>query len=499
MTTPPFPAPTSILIIGSGVFGLSTLHALLHRPSFASTTITLLETHPFPAPHTASIDNTRIIRADYADAHYASLAASAQRSWRDDKEAWDGAYHESGLLLTAESAVVGGGEYVRKAKGNVSGMVEREGDVKEVRGAEEVAAAMRVEGVRGSGDVGYLNVRSGWADAEAGMRALRRRTEEVAERRGGVEFVVGEAVRLLWDAREGVVRGAALSDGREVQAAMTILATGAWTGRFVDLRGVASARGQCIAYVDVTREEEEVLKEMPVHLNMSNGMFFFPPNEGVLKVARHAYGYTNPTTIPAPLFAPEYNTSPQTSSPQITSPQTTLPQTSSSTQTTPPQTSSPPKTTPTTTPSLPTFPPTLPSPDTSLLSTFLTTALPLLPARPFRRTRICWYLDTRSGEYLVCRHPLARSSLFLATAGSGHAYKFLPVLGERVVDVLEGEGGVWAEKWRWPAATTGGEGGGFEEGDGDGEVWCEDGSRAGERGCLLQAAFGHGKGVNGSV
>jgi sarcosine oxidase/L-pipecolate oxidase len=31
-----------------------------------------------------------------------------------------------------------------------------------------------------------------------------------------------------------------------------------------------------------------------------------------------------------------------------------------------------------------------------------------------------------------------REGLFLATGGSGHGYKFLPVIGERIVDVVEG-------------------------------------------------------------
>jgi len=42
--------PKEILILGSGVFGLSTAYALAQRPSFASSKITVVDRSPFPAP-----------------------------------------------------------------------------------------------------------------------------------------------------------------------------------------------------------------------------------------------------------------------------------------------------------------------------------------------------------------------------------------------------------------------------------------------------------------
>lgn len=57
-------SPKSILIVGSGVFGLATALALTQRPSFSSSTITVLDRSPFPSPDGSSIDTSRIIRAD---------------------------------------------------------------------------------------------------------------------------------------------------------------------------------------------------------------------------------------------------------------------------------------------------------------------------------------------------------------------------------------------------------------------------------------------------
>jgi sarcosine oxidase/L-pipecolate oxidase len=66
---------------------------------------------------------------------------------------------------------------------------------------------------------------------------------------------------------------------------------------------------------------------------------------------------------------------------------------------------------------------------------FLADCIPDLATRPWTYSRVCWYTDTKNGDFLVTYHP-AYPSLFLATGGSGHGYKFLPILGERVVQVL---------------------------------------------------------------
>src|SRR5689334_22504431 len=85
---PLFSPPSSILIIGSGVFGLSTALALASRDVFAQSSITVIDrsdpSQPgaFPSPDAASVDTSRIIRADYADPAYAALGDEAQVQWR---------------------------------------------------------------------------------------------------------------------------------------------------------------------------------------------------------------------------------------------------------------------------------------------------------------------------------------------------------------------------------------------------------------------------------
>jgi sarcosine oxidase/L-pipecolate oxidase len=295
----PEKVPSSILIVGHGVFGLSTALALSTRPLYAQTQITVLDRSPFPSPDGSSIDNSRIIRADYSDPAYASLAASAQEIWRrsgPDELGGEGRYTESGLVLVADRGAKGE-HYVRESFSNVCKLMSAAGDasaVRELQTREEIDAAVGTGG--GSGDWGYINTRSGWADASAAMLFLRSQVEAT----GRVTFRQGEAQHLVksQDGRE--ITGVRLTDGDEVNAELIILATGAWTGKLVDLRGRAQATGQVLMYLPLTEEEQTKLNDMPVLLNMSTGLFIIPPRNRVLKVARHAYGYSNPVQIPHP-------------------------------------------------------------------------------------------------------------------------------------------------------------------------------------------------------
>ena len=52
----------------------------------------------------------------------------------------------------------------------------------------------------------------------------------------------------------------------------------------------------------------------------------------------------------------------------------------------------------------------------------LGTFYPELAKKPFVGTRMCWYLDTPDSDWILDFHP-QNPNLFIATGGSGHAYK----------------------------------------------------------------------------
>ena len=63
------------------------------------------------------------------------------------------------------------------------------------------------------------------------------------------------------------------------------------------------------------------------------------------------------------------------------------------------------------------------------LRTMLADSFPALATAPIVQRRLCVYCDTADGNFWIARHP-ARTNLVVATGGSGHAFKFAPVLGE---------------------------------------------------------------------
>ena len=91
--------------------------------------------------------------------------------------------------------------------------------------------------------------------------------------------------------------------------------------------------------------------------------------------------------------------------------------------------------------------------------------------------------NSPSGDFIIDYHP-SQQGLFLATGGSGHGYKFFPVLGDKIVDALEGK--LEAELralWTWPAAAAS-----PSEFDGT-----EDGSRSGPKGLKLMDELARSK------
>lgn len=459
------PLPSSILIVGAGVFGLSTALSLARNQSLPrSTTITVLDRSPqpgvFPSRDASSIDTSRIIRADYADPAYAALAAEAQEIWRQpDGCGADGRYNECGLIITTDDATrktssgAGGGiDYARTSWENVRALAAGDpalsAKIQELPSPAAIRAAYGTGG--GNGAWGYINRRSGWADAERCMDWLHAQVRAT----GRVSFINGTAASLVcstYNKRTPQVRGVKLADGAELQADLTVLATGAWTPSLIDLSRRAVATGQVVAYVDLTDDEQRALEGIPTLLNLSTGYFIITPANKTLKVARHSYGYLNPT--PTTTTTSPTGTGGPASGGIISAPATHL--------TSPPTRSIPPS-------------------DEAALRDAMCEMVPLpgLRTRPFRETKLCWYTDTVDGDFIIDYHPDYRS-LFVATGGSGHGFKFLPVIGDRIAATMFGNcPEAFRGKWSFRKD-------GRERAEAWDKVVTADGSRGGVPGLIL--------------
>lgn len=454
---PKYKAPATVLIIGAGVFGLSTALALTRRPEFASTSITVLDRSPdpgvFPARDASSIDSSRIIRPDYADPAYAALASEAQAHWRQTDPAslgGEGRYTESGFILASDSGPMEhedgsptGIAYAKKSWVNALALAQKEGrPLSSIRMLPYSKSIAKVSGTGGEfADWGYLNEASGWADAERSMKWF---FEQVAAT-GRITFVNGTAESLETDDATKRVTGARLKDGSTLSADLVIAAAGAWTPTLVDLSSQAVATGQVLGYLDLTEEEQAKLEKIPVLLNISTGHFVIPPRNRVLKVARHGYGYLNPKPLSKPpLGVPGSKTPPKL----VSQPHTHLDDSALS----------------------------IPPEGEAALRDALRKIIPWPELdRPFSRTRLCWYTDTATGDWIIDYHPYWQG-LFVATGGSGHAFKFLPVIGDKVVDcIMDKCPEEFQEKWRWR-----------ETQDFENPIVTQDGSRGGQIGLVLE-------------
>lgn len=414
----------------------------------------------FPAPDAASVDTSRIVRADYADAAYAALCDEAQVEWRKQENPTDlgaqGRYTETGLIVVGDASLpapasgsvvseptqkakLTGLDYARKSWANVQCLASRDPAlaerIQELPNSEHIREALGTGGT--SGSWGYINQNSGWADAGKSMAWLLKQVKNT----GRVSFVSGTVASL--EHNETTVTGAKLSDGRVLSADLVMVAAGAWTGSLVDLEGQALATGQVLAYMDITEEEQQLLGSMPVILNLSTGLFIIPPANRVLKVARHAYGYVNPRVLhEAPLPVLPHSSSNKT----VSIPQTSV-----------------------THPDL-----SIPAEGAADLRAALLEMIPLpeLQTRPFTRTRLCWYSDTRTADFLIDYHPHWRN-LFVTTGDSGHAFKFLPVIGDKIADcIMRNRPPQFRGKWDWKERDTT-------------TLFTEDGSRGGKPGLVL--------------
>lgn len=86
--------------------------------------------------------------------------------------------------------------------------------------------------------------------------------------------------------------------------------------------------------------------------------------------------------------------------------------------------------------------------DDEPLREMLRATFPALVDAPIVGRRICTYCDTVDGNFWIARHP-QNSKLVVATGGSGHAFKFAPVLGDLIATIALGEPHPLEHKFRW--------------------------------------------------
>lgn len=355
----------SIIIVGAGVFGLSTALELKQR---GYTNITVLDRFTPPAVDGSSVDISRIIRIDYGDPIYCKMAAEAYEGWKSE---YSDHYYESGFALLAETP---NNDWIVKSAATVKA---NGGTIEDLPDASQLVKSYPNIRSNLSGLNGYLNRRGGWANAAGSIQQLASRCSVE-----GISIITGPRGTVSSLLQEGSrVVGVNVLRGGSIRASQVILSTGAWTTRLLNIAHAASSSGQPVGFIQLTQDEARALDDTPVMINMSTGVFCFPPTPGsnILKLARHGYGYANETTTS--------NDGNRTiSSPKLES---------SNAQTG-----------------------YIPDDADDGLREGLRRFFPQFADRPWSNRRLCWYTDTPKSDFIIDNHPKLEG-LFVATGGAG--------------------------------------------------------------------------------
>lgn len=216
------PGKHSYLIVGAGVFGVSTAYHIIK--TYPDATVTIVDRDAFDAESrvAASWDWNKVVRADYDDIVYCKLGLEAQDIFRSDP-LWKPFFHESGIYWMCRS------DYAQDVVDNYK-KLGRTADL----AAVPIEEARKLYGGLFN-DADYdgvkevlVNKTSGWAAAGDCLRAV---TREVI--RLGVKYVTADVASLNFDATNRCT-GILTKSGKSISASHVILSTGAFTPKLLE-------------------------------------------------------------------------------------------------------------------------------------------------------------------------------------------------------------------------------------------------------------------------
>lgn len=350
--------------------------------------VAVFDSGPIPNPRASTHDISKVIRMEYGtDAVYMSLVERALDGWAKWNE-------QSGLQLYHNTGMA----MLTREPMQVGGyeyesyqlLLERGYRPKRLNG-DDIASRFPAWKAGAFAD-GFYHEKGGYAESGQVLTWLVEQAQAqnvtfYAEL--GVASVVVENGRCI---------GIRTKDGQQFNAGHVIVAAGAWTPFIVpDLQPVMKATGHPVFHLKPRDPTLFMQTHFPVFSAdiAHSGWYGFPihPKRGVVKIANHGAGTTLDPTEDELVVTDAHIRN---------------------------------------------------------LKNFLDETFPALKDASITYTRLCLYSDTLDEHFWLGNHPVVRN-LTVAAGGSGHGFKFAPLLGEMIVDVVDGYGD---PRFKWRDLTT---------------------------------------------
>ena len=347
--------------------------------------VTLIDPGPLPYALAASTDVSKVVRMEYG---------TNRQYMRMVIRAIEGFHRwneQFGETLYHETGVLAAAKtYMEKSEfvNDSYRMLLEEGQSPERLSGEEITRRFPAW-TTGAYVDGFYNPRGGYAESG---RVVGKLVEQAMA--AGVDVRPGQtADQFLLS--NGRVQGMRTREGATFGCDHTVLAAGSWTPWLMpEMQSVMDATGHPIFHLSPKDPAPFTAPEFVVFFGDTalTGWYGFPMlREGIVKISRHGVGVSlHPEKDERTVYEEDFRQ----------------------------------------------------------LRIFLEETFPALLDAEITYTRRCLYNDTLDENFWIDNHP-EKEGLSLATGGSGHGFKFGPVLGDLIADVVEDKPNEWAELFKW--------------------------------------------------
>jgi len=337
--------------------------------------VVLVDPGPLPHPLAASTDISKVVRAAYGpDKEYTELAERSREIWQEWNIEFGVELYHEVGFLCMRQRPMQAGDFEYESLR----LLERRGH--------------RIERVNSD----YLRrhfpawsadrYRDGFLDFEAGYAESGRAVAVLIKRAKSIGVALREHAKFSGlDETSDRVKGIALESGEKVPADAVVMTVGAWTPYVLPFTGdFFRASGQPVFHLKPAQPELFTPERFPIFgADISaTGFYGFPLNrDGVVKIANHGLGREMSPDSPEGVVTKE---------------------------------------------------------EENRMREFLADSFPLLADAAVVFTRVCFYCDTKDGDFWIAADP-ERAGLTIAAGDCGHGFKFAPVLGGIIADAVEGK------------------------------------------------------------